>query len=398
MPGLIIRKAPIYTMKKACRLHPSEQTPGKNKQIWVIGKIKIKFMRKFFFVIILILPALTWTFGQEALLLKDFDPVSIYKIPETTVEKARFPVIDMHSHPYTTTEAEVKSWIKIMDELNIEKTIILTGKTGKAFDSIYNIYNKYPDRFEVWCGIDFTGYKEKGWSQRAVKELERCYTTGARGVGEITDKGEGILNSGPIKAYGMHFDNPGLIPVYEKCAELGMPLNIHVAEPYWMYLPIDQHNDGLMNAETWKIDTSKEGILHHRELINTLETIVKQNPRTTFIACHVANCSYDLSILGKLLETYDNVYADIAARYAELSPIPRHVEQFFEKHQDKLLYGTDMGFEPSMYKTTFRILETQDEHFYEKDLFSYHWPLYGLGLSDHVLEKLYHKNAQKILK
>jgi predicted TIM-barrel fold metal-dependent hydrolase len=112
----------------------------------------------------------------------------------------------------------------------------------------------------------------------------------------------------------------------------------------------------------------------------------------------VANCSYDLSILGKLLETYDNVYADIAARYAELSPIPRHVEQFFEKHQDKLLYGTDMGFEPSMYKTTFRILETQDEHFYEKDLFSYHWPLYGLGLSDHVLEKLYHKNAQKILK
>jgi hypothetical protein len=97
-----------------------------------------------------------------------------------------------------------------------------------------------------------------------------------------------------------------------------------------------------MNASDWKIDTSKENILLHAELIKTLENAVKENPGTTFIACHFANCSYDLSIIGRLLETYDNLYADISARYAETAPIPRYTKAFYEKFQDKLLYGFDV--------------------------------------------------------
>ena len=242
-----------------------------------------------------------------------------------------------------------------------------------------------------------TGYNEKGWSEKAVKELERCYKVGAKGVGELGDKGEGLIYSKPTAAYGMHLNDERMKPLLKKCGELGMPINIHVADPYWMYEPIDVHNDGLMNAAEWKIDTTKENILLHAELIKTLENAVKENSGTTFIACHFANCSYDLSIIGRLLETYENLYADISARYAETAPVPRYTKAFYEKHQDKLLYGTDMGFEPSMYETTFRILETEDEHFYEKELFNYHWPLNGLGLGDTILKKLYYENAKKIL-
>jgi hypothetical protein len=50
-----------------------------------------------------------------------------------------------------------------------------------------------------------------------------------------------------------------------------------------------------------------------------------------------------------------------------------------------------------MYRTTFRILETADEHFYQKNLFDYHWPLHGLNLSDAALKKIYRDNAKKIL-
>ena len=57
-----------------------------------------------------------------------------------------------------------------------------------------------------------------------------------------------------------------------------------------------------------------------------------------------------------------------------------------------------MGMDGSMYQTTFRILETEDEHFYEHDLFNYHWPLNGLGLDDDTLRKVYSENAKKILK
>jgi predicted TIM-barrel fold metal-dependent hydrolase len=138
--------------------------------------------------------------------------------------------------------------------------------------------------------------------------------------------------------------------------------------------------------------------LQHNELIATLENAVKKHPETTFIACHLANCSHDLGIVGRLLEAYPNLYADISARYAEIAPIPRHTNAFFEKHQDKLVYGTDMGLDPTVYEATFRILETNDEHFYIKEHFSYHWPLNGLNLSDETLQKLYYENAKKILK
>ncbi len=176
-----------------------------------------------------------------------------------------------------------------------------------------------------------------------------------------------------------------------------MPINIHVAEPYWMYEPMDIHNDGLMNGFTWRIDKSKDNILLHSELIKTLENAVRDNPNTTFIACHFANCSHDLTIVGSLLEKYPNLYADISARYAEVAPVPKYARAFIEKYSDKLLYGTDMGFEKSMYQVTFRILETADEHFYEIERFNYHWPLYGFDLSDTTLKKIYYENAKKIL-
>lgn len=335
--------------------------------------------------------------AQENILLKDYRPKSVYNIQKTTVSKAKYPVIDVHSHPYASSDEEIKEWIKTMDAHNVEKTLILCYQTGKAFDSIYNVYSKYGDRFEVWCGFDYSGYEEKGWTEKAIKELERCYKVGAKGVGELGDKGSGLFYSGPSAAPGMHINDPRMQPLLKRCGELGMPINVHVAEPIWMYEPIDNTNDGLMNAENWKIDTTKPDLLLHAELINTLEEAVANNPGTTFIACHYANCSYDLNILGGLFDKYKNLYADIAARYAETSPIPRATSAFYKKYQDRLLYGTDMGMEGSMYETTFRILETDDEHFYEHDLFGYHWALHGLGLDDEVLKKVYADNVRKIL-
>lgn len=333
----------------------------------------------------------------EELLLKDYQPQSIYNIPKTKIEKAKYPVIDMHSHVYASTLADIDQWIANMNQFGIEKTILLTGATGKKFDSLYAIYSQYQERFELWCGFDYTGYQEKGWSKHAVKELERCFKAGARGVGELGDKGLGLLNSYPTPGYGLHIDDVQLQPLIRKCGELGMPINVHVAEPYWMYLPMDAHNDGLMNAFKWRIDTAKEGILLHADLINTLENAVRENPETTFIACHIANCSHDLSIIGSLLDRYPNLYADIAARYAEVAPVPKYARAFFEKYSHRLLYGTDMGFDQAMYAITFRILESADEHFYETDLFSYHWPLNGFNLSDTALKNLYYENAKKIL-
>ena len=215
------------------------------------------------------------------------------------------------------------------------------------------------------------------------------------GVGELGDKGEGEIYSAPVPGIGLHIDDPQMKPLLEKCAELHMPVSIHVAEDEWMYTTPDSTNDGLMNASTWHVDMNKPNKLGHDALIKTLENAVRDNPKTIFIACHLANTCSNLKVLGNLLDKYPNLYADIAARYAEIAPVPRYAAAFITKYQDRLLYGTDNSPEEKMYLTTFRILESADEHFYEMDMFNYHWPLYGLNLSKEVLEKLYEKNAKK---
>lgn len=331
----------------------------------------------------------------EKLLLKDYRPKSIYKTPRTDVLKAKYPVIDVHSHAYAKTAEQIAEWVRNMDEVGVEKTIILTGATGPEFDALYEKYSKYPDRFELWCGFDYTGYDKPGYGPAAVKELERCYRTGARGVGELIDKGKG-MGFGKAMAMGMHPDDRRLDALFEKCAELGMPVNLHVADPIWMYEKMDAHNDGLMNAYEWRLDNQPD-IVGHSGMIDILERAVKKRPKTTFIACHFANLDYDLTRLGGLFDRNPNFYADISARYAETAPIPRFTLGFYEKYADRLLYDTDMGMDKPMYRVTFHILETLDEHFYETEQFGYHWSLNGLGLPDSVLKRVYRENAAKIL-
>ncbi len=333
--------------------------------------------------------------SPETLLLKDFRPKSVYRIPETVVAKAKYPAIDMHAHVYAKTPEKIAEWVRMMDQAGMEKVVVLSGATGRGFDDIRAMYARYPGRFEVWCEFDYTGYDKPGFGPAAVKELERCYKAGARGVGELGDKGKGLFYGEP-QAWGMHPDDPRMDPLFEKCAELKMPVNLHVGDPYWMYLPMDAHNDGLMNAYQWRLD-NQPGIVGLEGMVDILERTALRHSKTIFVASHFANCCYNLSRLGELFDKCPNLYADISARYAETAAIPRFVAKFYEKYQDRLVYGTDMSAGMDTYRLTFRVLESADEHFYAWSHSTYHWPLYGLSLSDSVLQKVYRGNALRIL-
>lgn len=338
--------------------------------------------------------------NPNTILLKDYRPRSLHKVPVTQIDRAKFSIIDMHSHPYAKTEAEIATWVEHMGRVNVAKTIILTMTTGKRFDALYAKYKKYPDRFDLWCGLDFSNHRAPGFPATAVKELQRCHDTGAKGIGEIHDKGEG-LSSGESRALGLHPDDSRMDAIWEKAAELRMPVSLHVADPIWMYQPMDKHNDGLMNAFDWRLD-DKPDIVRLPGMIEILERTAARHRQTTFVACHYANLESDLTHLGQVFERNPNVYADISARYGEIAPTPRFAAQFYAKYSHRLFYGTDFDFYDKeqgfvMYPISFRILESQDEHFYEIDRLGYHWPLYGLGLSDEILKKVYHENASKLL-
>jgi predicted TIM-barrel fold metal-dependent hydrolase len=332
----------------------------------------------------------------DHLLLKDYQPRSIYRVPVTHVAKAKFPVIDMHSHAYANTRAEVREWVNTMRQVGIEKTVVLSSAYGPELEKIRKLYGPYPAQFELWCGIDFGEYKAPRFATALIEQLESCAHAGGKGIGELHDKGEGMAFGNEQFARGLHPDDSRLDAFYDKAADLHLPISIHVTEPQWMYEPMDAHNDGLMNAFEWRRD-DKGKLPGHDELTRMLETAVRKHPRTIFIACHFANQEANLDELGRLLDRYPNLYADIAARYGETAPIPRYMSAFYRRYQDRLVYGTDMGFSPEMYRGTFRILETLDEHFYDRE-YGYHWPLYGFGLPDSVLKRVYRENALKIMR
>jgi predicted TIM-barrel fold metal-dependent hydrolase len=160
-------------------------------------------------------------------------------------------------------------------------------------------------------------------------------------------------------------------------------------------LPQDKHNDGLMNEFSWRLD-NKPGIMGHDDLVKSLAAAAKRHPKTVFIACHLANLDYDLARLSQMLDGNPNLYVDISARFAETAAIPRFAAQFIRKYASRVTYGTDMPYTQQIFSTTFRIMESLDEHFYEQDLFfnfNYHWPMHGFGLPDDVLKKVYGDTA-----
>jgi len=217
--------------------------------------------------------------SPDKLLLKDYRPRSIYKVPKHEVTKAKFPAIDVHNHAeWVNSPERLDEMVKLMDEASIEKSVmfIRTGSPEK-FSALGKPFSKYPEHFDLWCGFDLSGCDEPGFGPNAAKALDECHRLGAVGVGEIGDKGTGIWSA--PKGSGLHPDDSRMDPLYEQCARLGMPINMHVSDPIWAYEPMDNTNDGLMNCYTWRI-TVGPGVLGHDQLIESLERAVKKHPRS----------------------------------------------------------------------------------------------------------------------
>lgn len=342
--------------------------------------------------------------SPETFRLKDFRPKNIFKVPVTHIAAAKYPVVDMHTHAWQE-DTDLRSWIGTMDAANIETSMILCFDSGDEFARQAKRFQPYGKRFGLWCGLNYAGYQEKGnkWQVNAIDDLKRCRDQGAIGVGELGDKGAGEYYSRPVAGYGMHIDDPRMDPLFDACGELRMPVSVHIADPIWMYEPMDLQNDGMMNAYHWRIER-KDGMPGHADLLKTLENALRKHPATIFIACHFANCTHDFTFLAALLDRYPNLLLDLTSRLKEICTVPRYARAFMAKYSDRIFFGSDVGYDPGntmtfasrLYQSLFRLMETADEHIYEHDLYKYHWPLYGLDLPDEVLKKVYHQNARAL--
>lgn len=336
---------------------------------------------------------------MDDVLVKDHAPRSSLITVETIIAKPHVPVIDVHAHDYPgrvkegTPKAALDRWVETQREVGVEKTVILTSATGERFDRLADQYlGSYPEHFQLFCGLELKDVNALEFGERAAAELERCYRNGARGVGELTDKGFGLSGDHKLAAgERLHADDDRLIPFWTKCAELKLPVNIHIADhpSAWQAPDVFQERTPIFQQYN---QYGSEG-LAHGELIDTLPRMLKKNPGTTFIACHLANLGHDLKRLAAMLDAHANLFVDISARDYEVGRQPRGAAKFLTAYADRVLFGTDMGMDKGMYHNWWRLLESADEHM-EGRIW---WRYYGLELPEHVLKALYRDNAQRIL-
>ena len=332
---------------------------------------------------------------MDSVLLKDYTPESSLVVPETSVPKARFPVIDVHAHVYANTPEEVGDWVRTMDEVGIEKTVVLTEASGPEFDHLVDLYIKpYPSRFQLYCGIDTAHFEAPDYPERVVHELVRCYEKGARGIGEVTDKGWGIVGTieSPLpRPQRLHVDDPRLDAFWEKCAELKLPVNLHIADHPSCWKPLGPKQERTPDFQGFNL--YGKDVSSYEELLAIRDHLLASHPKTRFIACHLSNQGNDLAVLAKSLDRFPNLFVDVSARDYEIGRQPRTAGKFLQHYRERVLFGTDMGREKFIYQGWWRLLETGDEYIPGRIW----WRYYGLDLAPDVLQSLYQGNARRLL-
>jgi len=335
---------------------------------------------------------------MDRIRLKDYTPASSLVVPVTEVKKACFPVIDVHSHSSMNrirTRADVDAWVKTMDAVGIEMSVVFTGASGTEFDRQADLFlGSYPQRFQVWYSFDASKPDDPDFTAKALAELERVCRKGARGVGEMTDKGWGVDSSEKDalpRASRLRFDDPRLDAYWERCGELNMPVNIHIADHPSCWKPLDAKQERTPDFQSFSL--YGKDVPPYEELLAMRERLLTKHPRTKFIFCHFSNQGNDTAALAKMLDRFPNMYVDVSARDYEMGRQPRTMRTFLERYKDRVLFGTDMGRDEAMYRGWWRLLETGDEYMHGRIW----WPYYGLELSQPVLESLYRGTALKVL-
>jgi predicted TIM-barrel fold metal-dependent hydrolase len=341
------------------------------------------------------------------MLLSDYRPRAAMATKSTPILKPRFPVIDAHNHlaePFGGgwDKRPVSELLDILDEAQVSAYVDLDGGWGEDVLNQHLDYFKAaaPDRFRIFGGVEWKHWPEQGhrFGEWAAARLREQAKRGAEGL-KIW------------KPFGLHVcdennklvsvDDPRLDPLWATAGELNLPVMIHVADPVAFFWPLDTCNERweqLAAHPDWHFPSPPFPAFE--TIITAFANLVSRHPSTTFIGAHVGCYAENLAWVGALMDRCPNFFVDIGARIAELGRQPYTTRRFFLKYADRILFGTDMGANLDVYRIHYRFLETDDEYF-NYDLgdvpLQGRWFIYGLFLPDDVLEKVYYRNAQRVI-
>ena len=355
---------------------------------------------------------------QTVLPLERYEPKSMLHVRETHVPRSRFPVIDFHTHiTHATSGAnaggirfsmDAANCLAVMDRKNIRTMVNVTGGYGAGLrEAIAKLQTAHSGRFVVFTEPVWAKASDDGYAKFQADQIEDAHKAGAKGLKVLKTLGLFLRERGSQKL--VRIDDARFDPMWEAVGSLKMPVAIHTSDPEAFFLPIDRFNERYEELHAHP-DWSFHGkdFPGNRELQEARRNVMRRHPKTQFVCLHVAN-SEDLPYVSECLDSHPNMFVDIAARIGELGRQPRTARKFFDKHQDRIVFGTDASagtstpqqtFGDALYEIYFRFLETEDEYF------DYapapvppqgRWRISGLGLSEQILRKVSGGNAARLI-
>lgn len=363
--------------------------------------------------------------SRKSLDIADYEPASMLHVKETSVEHARYPVIDVHTHlsfsvksvngvdlaPERTFPAPASELLAVMERRNILAMVNLTGGFGTGLTDAISRYDRaFPGRFYTLTEPCYNRFLEPGYPTLQAQAIEQARSDGARGLKILKTLGlylrESITSGKLVK-----IDDPRFDPMWDACGQLGMPVAIHVSDPIAFFTPTDKYNERfeeLNNHPDWSFYGGD--FPSNADLLEARNRVMARHSKTQFLVLHVGNFAENLENVAQNLDRFPNMTVELGARIGELGRQPRTARRFFERYQDRILFGTDavphgdefpqQVFGDKLYQIYYRFLETGDEYF------DYaparvppqgRWRIYGLELPDQILRKVYRQNAARLL-
>ena len=358
--------------------------------------------------------------------LSRYEPRSMLQVHESHVERSRFPVIDFHTHISGSTQSErgvelspdreylgtPQELLAVMERKNIRAMVNLTGGYDNGLTEAVAKYDRaYPGRFYTFTEPSYSRFQEPNYPKMQARAIEQAHRDGARGLKILKTLGlylrENITSGTLVRVDDARFD-----PMWDACGQLNMPVAIHISDPIAFFTPTDRFNERyeeLNNHPDWSFYGGD--FPSNADLIAARNRMIARHPTTQFVTVHVGNFSEDLKNVGENLDRFPNMSVDIAARIGELGRQPMTARKFFDKFQDRVLFGTDATphgdefpqqvFNDQLYEIYYRFLETNDEYFDyapAKIPPQGRWRIYGIDLPDSILRKVYSENAARLLR
>ena len=357
--------------------------------------------------------------------LSEYEPKSMLHVRETHVPRSRFPSIDIHTHISVSKKSEngvalvperqylgtPQECLAVMDRKNIRAMVNLTGGYDQGLAEAVAKYDKaHPGRFYTFTEPSYSKFKQSDYPKLQAEAIAEAHRNGARGLKILKTLGlylrENITSGTLVK-----IDDPRFDPMWDACGQLNMPVAIHVSDPIAFFTPTDRFNERyeeLNNHPDWSF--YGHDFPSNAELLAARNRVLARHPKTQFIVLHVGNFAEDLGNVSESLDRFPNMSVDIAARIGELGRQPRSARRFFDKYQDRVLFGTDATphgdefpqqvFNDQLYEIYYRFLETEDEYFDyapAKIPPQGRWRIYGIDLPEPILRKVYFENAARQL-